>query len=269
MDSWKVVVPSYNRPDGFKDKTLATLKFHNVNPDNIYLFVANEDQKIQYEKVISTRDVGHIIVAEKGLPQVRNYIFNYFPVGTPIVSFDDDVRSFVILDGEKLRPLEPAELGRLINLAFAECERVGAKFWGDYPVPNAFYMTSTISYDLRFIMGSFWGCFNPGSDIKISIGCGEKEDYMRTIQFWQRDKKLVRFNFWSHKTATYGGTGGLQSDGVKVRQARENSTVDLILEKWAQYVRRNPRRKSLYPEIQFIRQPFIGDRKRSLIWRES
>jgi hypothetical protein len=265
MESWKVVVPSYNRPDEFKSKTLATLKFHEIPASSIYLFVASEEQKVAYQRVLSTDDVGHIIVGEKGLPQIRNFIFNYFPIGTPIVSFDDDVRGFVILNGDKLRPLNATELKPLINLAFTECTRVGANLWGDYPVhTNAYWMSNTISFDLKFIKGSFWGCYNPGNEIQITIGSGEKEDYMRTIQFWERDGKIVRFNFLAHKTVTYGGNGGLQSDGAKARLDREVNTVNQILTKWSKYIRPNTRRKGPYPELLLIRQPFTIERKRTI-----
>ena len=258
MTNWKVVVPSYNRPDGFKQKTLATLKYHKVPADRIYLFVANEEQKAAYEAVLEKSDVAHIVVGIKGLPEIRNFIFDFFPKGTPLVSLDDDVRGFVRLVGDRVRPLKPAEFGQLVDRAFKECDRVGAKFWGDYPVPNPFYMSDSISHDLKFIIGSFWGCYNPGNDVRITIGHGEKEDYMRAIQFWERDKKIVRLNFLSHKTATYNEAGGLQSDGVKARIKRENETVDAMLKKWPQYLRRNPRRKGPFPEILFIRQPKDG-----------
>ena len=265
MSDWKVVVPSYNRVEGFKEKTLKTLQYHKIPPSKIYLFVANEEQKKLYETGLEPGSVGHIIVGIKGLVPVRNFIFTYFPVGTKLVSFDDDVRGFVRLDGEKLRPLRPAEFGDLVDLAFDECKKVGARFWGDYPVPNAFYMENTISYDLKFIIGSFWGCINPGKDVQIGIGGGEKEDYQRAIHFWERDGAVVRLNFLSHKTATYNESGGLQSDGVKARQEREIATVDAMMEKWGdKYIRRNPRRKGPMPEILFIRQPFEGERKRSM-----
>lgn len=255
--TWKVVVPSYNRPDGFKLMTLATLKYHKVPPSQIYLFVANEEQKAVYEAVISKEDVGHIVVGVKGLPEVRNFIFQYFPKGTPLVSFDDDVRGFVRLtaDGQHIRPLKPAEFSQMVDAAFAECDRVGAKFWGDYPVPNPFYMNDRISYDLKFIMGSFWGCYNPGTEVQIRIGNGEKEDYMRTIQFWERDGVVVRLNYIAHKTATYKQPGGLQSNGAQARLKRETETVEKMLKKWPQFIRRNPRRKGPFPEILFIRQP--------------
>jgi hypothetical protein len=263
---WKVVVPSYNRVDGFKNKTLKTLQYHKVPASKIYLFVANEEQKKLYEEGLEPGSVGHIIVGIKGLVPVRNFIFEHFPKGTPLVSFDDDVRGFVRLEGEKVRELRPAEFGELVDMAFKECKTVGARFWGDYPVPNAFFMSNAISYDLKFIMGSFWGCFNPGKDVHIEIGGGEKEDYQRTIQFWEADHKLVRLDFLSHKTATYNEPGGLQSDGMAARVEREKSTVAAMLKKWPQYIRPNPRRKGPFPEISLIRQPMEGDepRKREL-----
>jgi len=262
---WKVVCPSYNRVDGFKAKTLATLQYHKVPASKIYLFVADEEQKKLYEAGLEPGSVGHIIVGIKGLPQVRNFIFDYFPKETPLVSFDDDVGGFVRLTPEgKLRPLKPAEFCEIVNMAFDECKKVGANFWGDYPVANGFYMENTISYDLKFIMGSFWGCFNPGKDVRINIGNGEKEDYMRTIQFWERDGKVLRLNFLSHKTAVYSTAGGLQSDGAKARLEREKSTVAEMLKKWPQYLRPNPRRKGPMPEVLMIRQPMEGERKRLL-----
>jgi hypothetical protein len=265
---WKVVVPSYNRVDGFKEKTLKTLQYHKVPASKIYLFVANEEQKKLYEAGLEPGSVGHIIVGIKGLVPVRNFIFKYFPVGTKLVSFDDDVRGFVRLDSKsgKLRPLRPSEFGELVDLAFDECKKVGARFWGDYPVPNAFYMENSISYDLKFIIGSFWGCINPGKEVQIDIGGGEKEDYQRAIHFWEADGAIVRLNFWSHKTATYNEAGGLQSDGAKARQEREIATVETMMERWGtKYIRRNPRRKGPMPEILFIRQPYTkGDRKRFL-----
>jgi hypothetical protein len=255
---WKVVIPSYNRPECFKNKTLAVLKYHNIPATNIYLFVSDDKQKALYESVIDKEDVGHIIVGVKGLPEIRNFIFDYFKKGEPLVSFDDDVRGFVRLIGDKVRPLYRPELKCLINKAFEECKKpdVNANFWGDYPIPNAFFMKNIISYDLKFIIGSFWGCFNPANDIRITIGNGEKEDYMRTIQFWERDKVVVRLNFVSHKTATYKEPGGLQSDGIKNRQEREIRTVEIMLKKWPQYIRRNKNRKGDFPEILFIRQSF-------------
>lgn len=249
---WIVVVPSYNRPTEIKHKTLALLEFHKIPKSIIHIFVANEEQRVAYRESIG--DQYPIIVGEKGLPQIRNFIFNSFPKGTRIVSFDDDVKSFVKLVDGKLQPFLELELIQFIDTAFTECERTGAKLWGDYPVPNPFFMKSSTTTNLKFIIGSFWGCINPGNEIQITIGHGEKEDYMRTIQFWKRDGIILRFNYLSHRTDTYGGTGGLQSDGHAARLARETETVNKLIEMYPDLLYRNTRRKSPFPEILFRRK---------------
>ena len=258
MASWKIVIPSYNRVLGLKCKTLATLQRYNISPDNIYLFVANEEQRKLYVDGLDEGSIRNIIVACKGLPEVRNFIFDYFPKDTPLISFDDDVSGFVCLDESdngKLREVRTEELTTLFDLAFSACKESGANFWGDYPVANGYFMRKTISFDLKFIIGSFWGCYNPKQDVRITMGNGEKEDYMRTIAFWERDGAVVRLNFLAHKTATYKEPGGLQSDGKQMRIDREKHTVEKLIKKWPQYIRLNQRRKSIFPEILLIRQP--------------
>ena len=81
-----IVVPSYNRVDIFKKKTLAFLKKHNIGSDKIFVFVANEEQKSVYNSPDYITIVGVL-----GLVPQRNYICNYFPANKLIVSFDDDV----------------------------------------------------------------------------------------------------------------------------------------------------------------------------------
>jgi len=263
---WKVVVPSYNRVEGFKHKTLATLQYHKIPASKIYLFVANEEQKSLYEAGLEPDSVGHIIVGVKGLPEIRNFIFDYFPKGTPLVSFDDDVREFVHLTATWRRPLKPAELSHFIDQAFAECEKVGARLWGDYPTFNYFYMKPTISYDLKLIVGCFWGCLNPGNEVRITIGHGEKEDFMRTIQFWELDKAIVRFNYIAHKTSVYKGEGGLQLNDKNERLKRERRTTAALLKKWPQYLYLNITRKTGVPELLLKKQYSNRLQKRTLPW---
>jgi hypothetical protein len=108
---------------------------------------------------------------------------------------------------------------------------------------------------LKFIIGSFWGCFNPKSEVRIDIGNGEKEDYQRTIQFWELDKVVVRLNMYAVQTATYATPGGLQEGN---RLEREKKTVEAMIKRWPQYIKMNPRRKSGYPEIRLV-QPKDGE----------
>lgn len=247
---WVVVIPSYNRVDTLKEKTLRLLQEHDIPASKIYVFVADQEQKKLYEDGLEKGSVGHIIVGVKGLPEVRNFIFDYFPKGKPIISFDDDVRGFIEYDPRAKRHERPLrDLAAMFNRGFAECKKSSAHFWGVYPSANGYFMKPTVTTDLRFIIGSFWGCHNPGKDVRITIGNGEKEDYQRTIQFWERDGVIVRMTDVAVQTATYATPGGLQEGN---RLAREKKTVAAMIAKWPQYIKMNPRRKSGYPEIRLV-----------------
>ena len=250
MADWIVVIPSYKRVAVLKSKTLAVLKKYEIPKEKIYVFVADTEELAAYTEGVG-EDVGHIIVGIRGLLAVRKYIHKYFPKGQRFVSFDDDVTGFI----EYVTPKESIVLPSLketIDRGFAECDKSGAALWGVYPIANAFFMKPKVSYDFKFVIGSFWGCINPGDEIVINIGSGEKEDYQRCILFWIRDKKIVRINNVALKTATYKTPGGL-NDGARLE--RERATVKTMMELWGgTYIRLNPKRKSGYPELSLIKQ---------------
>jgi hypothetical protein len=243
---YKIVIPSYNRPDVFKNKTLKFLQKHNINMNNVFLFVSCDAQKELYKDC----GVSNIIEGIIGLSAQRNFITNYFPVGQKLVSFDDDVIDLVELDvHNKLIPLESLE--SLIKEGFDLCRMEGANLWGVYPTPNAFYMKKSISTDFKFIIGRFWGIINPGPVLHLHDTHGSKEDYIRCIMMWQLDKKLVRMNYVAIKSATYKSPGGLNTSE---RGNKEREAVAYILRNYSQYVKLNKRRKSEFPEILLIKQ---------------
>ena len=245
---WIVVIPSYKREETVQKKTLATLKKYGVPASKITIFVADKDQKAAYEAAIPKGTVKEFIVGEPGLAQVRNFILDYYPKGTKIVMMDDDVTGFVerTKDG-KMKPLE--SLTAVINTGFAEAEKTGASLWGVYPVPNGFFMKPTITTDLKFIIGSFWGIVNPGASGPkgIKLPMSEKEDYIRTLMSFDRDGKVVRINYVSPKTAYYKEPGGMQTDPKRLE--KQKTAVAYLMKTWPDKVMENPRRKSDYPEI--------------------
>ena len=249
--SWVVAIPSYNRVETLKEKTLSVLKEYGIPKSKIHVFVANEDEEELYKAGVGG-DVGKIIVGIKGLAEVRNFIFNYFPKGQKIVFMDDDIRGIIEYDESAPRherKLPTESITTVFERGFDECKMADANLWGIYPSPNGFFMRPTVTTDLRFIIGSFWGCINPGKDEKYLLKFGgEKEDYQRTIQFWEADGAVVRLNFISVKTAYYKEPGGMQ-DGFSKRVDKQRKTVKKMLKKWPQYIKMNPRRKSGYPEI--------------------
>jgi hypothetical protein len=162
---------------------------------------------------------------------------------------DDDIRSLIEYDAKAKRHEKPVKnLVNVFERGFKECKLAGARLWGVYPSANGFFMKPTVSTDLRFIIGSFWGCFNPGNEVHLSLG-SEKEDYQRTLEFWKLDGVIVRLNFISPKTAYYKEPGGMQ-EGDRIGKQRK--TVKAMIKRWPQYIKMNPRRKSGYPEIRLV-----------------
>lgn len=254
----KICIPSYKRADTIQSKTLAVLSSYSIPPSMIHIFVANEEEKAIYTEKVPKELYGSIHVGVKGLAEVRNFIFGAFPLGTPLVEMDDDIQGFLEYSARARRNEKPLEdLKDVCLKGFAECKRVGCRFWGVYPVPNGFFMKPGMTSDLRFCVGSFWGCFNPGSSgsagakgTGVRIAYSEKEDYQRTLQFFLEDGAVVRFSNVAPKTAYYKEAGGLQEQGDRVQ--KQEAAVTWMMKEWPSWIRRNPARKSGFPEIRLV-----------------
>jgi len=247
---WRIIIPSYHREETIQKKTLATLDSYKIPHDKIWIVVADKEQKDKYEMAMPNWDSNHILVGVPGLAQVRNYILdNIAKKGEKIVMMDDDITGFVErTDDGKIRRLQ--SLTAVIEKGFKEAEKEGAILWGVYPVPNGFFMKPTVTKDLKFIIGSFWGIINPTAtkDPKgIELPMSEKEDYIRTLMAWDRDHKVIRINYVSPKTAYYKEPGGMQTDPKRIE--KQHTAVDYMMKKWPNLVMLNPRRKSDYPEV--------------------
>jgi hypothetical protein len=84
-----IAVPSYNRVSIFKNKTFKVLLDNGVSLSDIYLFVADSDQYNAYRSELP--DDLKIIIGEKGMCNIRNFMTNYFNEGDVIVYMDDDI----------------------------------------------------------------------------------------------------------------------------------------------------------------------------------
>lgn len=245
---WIIVIPSYKRQDIIMEKSLATLKRYHVPPSKIVIFVANQEEKKLYEEAIPKGTVKEIIVGLPGLDKVRNYILDYYPKGKHLVMMDDDIRGFHqrTKDG-KLEPLD--NLISLIDTGFSVAETEKCSLWGIYPVDNGFFMSDTISTDLKFIIGCFFGLINTKAHKDpngIIAPLPVKEDYMRTLDAYNRDGKVIRFNFVCAVSSIYQQQGG---QDARKRLVREKTAVNYLLKHYPDNVSLNEHRKSGFPEI--------------------
>ena len=278
-DDYIIVIPSYNRPDIIQIKTLALLNRHNINPQKIIIFVANQEQYDLYKAKVPAMLYGNLVIGVLGLKNQRNFIMDYYPEGTHIVQMDDDLDKIVELvvtrkslgmekgigkgAGTRKEQVKPSRrsstrktvrpisnLDEFIKNAFKICKEKGIFLWGVYPLSNARFMTPKVTTDLRFIVGPMWGNINRHRpDLRLTID--EKENTERTLQHWVIDHKVLRFNGVGIETKYYKNKGGMQNEG-KNRKEEALKSVYYLHQKYPQLTKIYLGKKSGVPEIKMV-----------------
>jgi hypothetical protein len=208
-----VAIPTYRRSDVLERKTLTTLHQGHVPPSKIYIFVANPEEQATYEAHIPRHLYHKMVVGKLGISNQRQFISDYFPPKTCIVSLDDDIEGLY-------RRQSPQALSKITNLdtifsqAFSRLHQENLYLWGVYPVCNPFFMKPNTTTKLRFIIGALHGYINrpDAKELKFRGKSDQKEDYEQSIQYFLKDGGVVRFNDVSIKTKFHapGGLGRTQ-----------------------------------------------------------
>jgi len=198
-------IPSYKRSKICNARTLKTLRNLGVPKENVYVFIVREDID-DYNRDIDRSLCGEIIVGVKGLVQQRQYISDFFTEGTRLVFLDDDIYSLDL----SMTPFDIAM--EFFESAFETCEKESAYIWGIYPVFNEYFRKDRkpVTTDISYIVGAFYGIINRHSeDLKLTICTdGNKEDVERSIRYYLKDGKTIRFNKIGFETKYYGTDGG-------------------------------------------------------------
>jgi hypothetical protein len=163
------------------------------------------------------------------------------------VNIDDDIKGFLEYDADTKRKERPLRsLISTIHRGFAECGKAGTALWGVYPVANGYFMKPKVSTDLRYIIGSFWGCINPGLK-EIEITTEYKEDYQRSILYYRKFGAVVRLNMVAPISAYYTEAGGMQV--VSDRKEREEKGARWLVKTYPEFAVLNASKKSGYMEV--------------------
>lgn len=260
---YTIAIPSYNRSLMIKEKTLTLLKNHNIGPQKIYIFVANNKEAREYKHIIPKGMYHKIVVGELGLKNQRNFITNYFPNNTNIVQMDDDITDIKQIDfsNSKLskKTKKPNKyyqtksienLNQFIKHSFIQCRSNNLFLWGVFPVNNPYFMNTNTTTDLRFIVGPFFGIINrkykDRKDLLTTIN--EKEDVERSIKYYIKDGGVMRFNYISIETKYYRNPGGMQSE-MKNRKEEALKSAKYLTDTYPQYTNLYLKKKSGYPEV--------------------
>lgn len=217
MSNYVVAIPSYKREEVIIKKTLKTLKDGGVPKSKIHIFVANEEERVNYEKAVP-KDLYHkIVVGEKGITNQRKFIVRYFPENQYVISIDDDVERIEKMKGsDKL--LQIQDIDRFFKDAHADLKKNGLYIWGIYPVRNPFFMKPNVSTKLKFIIGVLRGFINRKSkDLEPNVGSEGKEDYEQSILYFKKDGGVLRYNNVTTKTK-FNSDGGLGKDRFEMNK---------------------------------------------------
>lgn len=222
---YKIVIPSYQRPEGLVKMTLSTLIRYEAPLDRVYVFVANEEEKGIYEAELDKAGISvNLVVGIKGLCPQRVFIDAYFPKGTPLICIDDDLSDLLQKADNKFHGMDYT-FDEMVFLGFRLCEENNAKLWGLYPVANGMFMKDWAVVGLRFIYGVFCGTYAGyqcigGGEEEIA---GTAEDWERTLRSYVRNGKVVRIEWLAVKSKMYA-KGGIQAFmGGKEARLKENT----------------------------------------------
>lgn len=219
-----VAVPSYKRAKICAEKTLATLRRLGVPSRRIYVYVANADEKKEYEEVVPPDLFAKLVVGKKGLVAQRDFIERSWPRGKPIVFMDDDIAD---IDLSMSALFREHTLDFFFRHAFAECRRQDAFIWGVYAVFNPFFRKGRpeIHTGLTYVVGALYGVLNRPGDpaLRIDPAHDQKEDVERTLRYFKKDGTVVRFDRVGFKTKYYGREGGLGTFEARLKPMRQAS----------------------------------------------
>jgi hypothetical protein len=250
VTDYVIAIPSYKRAETLQDKSLRLLHTYGIETRRIYIFVANKEEEAEYKKVLDPKTYNKIVVGVPKIGPQRNFISDYFPIGKPLVHMDDDISSFIAWSPTARRnETELKDLKSVIQRGFEECCKGDCSLWGIYPVANGYFMRKGHTTDLKFVIGTFNGCFNPGTKgpkgVKLALEM-DKEDYERSIRFYKRDGAVVRLCDVAPKTAYYTEKGGNQEFRT-MKTVMEGAKK--LVAMFPEYCELNLTKKSGYPEI--------------------
>lgn len=230
--NYVITIPTYKRYKELNQKTLSTLSRYFIPSNKIYIFVASNEEKLEYEKYVSVDDYNEMVVGFLGITNQRNFITNYFPENTYIISIDDDIECIMKL-GNEIDNFE-----ELIKSNYKLMKKNNCDTWGIYPVNNIFFMKNQkeYTYDFKFIIGCLYGFINNKSYI-LSNECECKEDYERSVLSYMNCGTIMRCNHTSVKTKFYA-VGGLG----KEREIANANAVEYLITTYPLYFSRKVRK---------------------------
>ena len=200
----KFVIPSYKRSEIFKAKTLKYLDEMEINRNEVYVFIREDDT--DYEGYKSIEGINLLAIDIKGIGMTHNYITDHFSEGEFIIEIDDDLDYLVDNERKRIKSFRA-----LCEEMKEKMEEEGCSYGGTYSVDNPLFMSKCEKYttDLRYCLGALRFRFIR-KEIKVKTNFAEDMEHI--ILHFIRDGKILKNNHIAPHTKNYA-EGGCNGDG--------------------------------------------------------
>lgn len=197
-------IPSYKR--AFEQLTLDYLAKLGVPRDMIVMSVQTQGDYDAYRAAGIEARVGRLIYRDGNcVGENRNNLLDAIPEGTYVVMMDDDIKTLLALDGQKLRPIETfGGFMQVVTHGFMAAARNFTVGFGLYPTDNAYYMSNSIT-PRSIVDGMFLGLIN--GKVRYDSSFKTKEDYELCCRLIREYGAFPRLNMYATraKSRSRGG----------------------------------------------------------------
>ena len=222
---YKIIIPSHNRRQMIKEKTLKYLQDEGILLNLIYIFVAKEEL-LEYKSALGHLNV-NVIEGRLGLKENLNYISEYFDESEKLVRMDDDIKYLIDKNNTKIPSLD-----LFIRDCFESMVATEAR-------------SDTLSTDLKFCAGFFRCYLNTKFCEKRDYNL--LEDYETTIKYFNYCGGINRMNNIGGVVNYKSGKGGLIR-----KQGEKQKEVDRFLKQYPKHAHEHNKHSD---EIKLVRFP--------------
>lgn len=203
----KFVIPSYQRVELLKSKTLKFLEDQGVYPKDIYVFVRDDDASLEQYLGLEDKGINVItLVGIKGIGNTHNAITTYFAKDEWITELDDDIHHVIDHQRNRITDFE-TRVQKMVEIM----EHEGISYGGFYQVSNPMFMSGNQEYttDLRYMLGLMR---IRKIDYDIILETNYAEDFECCILHYIKDGMILKNNWIAGNTKNYND-GGCDGDG--------------------------------------------------------
>ena len=226
-----IAIPSHNRVDMLKEKTLKLLEWL----WEITIFANPKGEADKYRKEFP--DIRIVEIEEfSWMGKLRADILSHYQEWDYILMVDDDIWELKQLTTGKckLRTLDKQAVYQFIYQAFDALQEKGKKLWGVCPTDNPFYMSDKVCNN-KFIIWCFMGLIK--TDLEFDPEIYWKEDYDFTMQNILCFGWVDRYDYITTDNKYWTTKGGLQ-DTSRANIAQRD--IQVLKSKYGSMIKDNP-----------------------------